>query len=232
MENHAEGDIRVGWIGYPPNQAATAIRDRFRKWRGQYLATCARLDEAMQAIETAIRDRLRKWRGQYPATHVRDNVDELDLSWRTKERESTFLFMLGVCKRGLLYVLAFFGIIALGCLSGLPSATCFALEDAYTIALTLIGTFTGVMTVSVYLMISMGEQAVKQGHIISSKSSRFYFACTLAGILLLYLVVISFLTDRGVKNIGTAIEHCRLVGSDAARQDKIPLYRGVWGEAR
>jgi hypothetical protein len=40
------------------------------------------------------------------------------------------------------------------------------------------------MTVSVYLMISMGEQAVKQGHIISSKSSRFYFACTLAGILL------------------------------------------------
>jgi len=40
-----------------------AIHDRFQKWRGQYLATCARLDEAMQAIETAIRE----WWGQYLA---------------------------------------------------------------------------------------------------------------------------------------------------------------------
>jgi hypothetical protein len=232
MANHAEGDRRVGRIRYPPNQAATAICDRFQQWWGRYLATCARLDEAMQAIETAIHDRLRKSLGQYPAAHVRDKVDELELSWRTKERERIFLNMLEVCKRGLLYVLAFFGIIALGCLSGLPSATCFALQDLYTIALTIIGIFPGVMTVSAYLVISMGEQAVKQGQIISSKSSRLYFACTLVGILFLYLVVISFLTDRGVKNIGTAIEHCRLVGSDAARQDKIPLYRGFWGEAR
>ena len=48
---------------------ATAIRDRFRKWQGQYLATCARLDEAM--TETAIRDRFQKWRGQYQAWRAR-----------------------------------------------------------------------------------------------------------------------------------------------------------------
>jgi hypothetical protein len=57
MANHAEGDVRVG-RGYPPKQAATATRDRFQQWRGRYLATCARVDEAMQAIETAIRDRM------------------------------------------------------------------------------------------------------------------------------------------------------------------------------
>ena len=45
MANHAEGDIRVGRIGYPPNQAATAIRDRFQKWWGQYLAWRARFRE-------------------------------------------------------------------------------------------------------------------------------------------------------------------------------------------
>jgi hypothetical protein len=33
MENHAGGDSRVGRIRYPLNQAATAIRDRFQKWR-------------------------------------------------------------------------------------------------------------------------------------------------------------------------------------------------------
>ena len=49
----------------------TAIRDRFRKWQGQYLATCARLDEAM--TETAIRDRFQKWRGQYQAWRARFN---------------------------------------------------------------------------------------------------------------------------------------------------------------
>ena len=55
-------------ISVPPNQAATAIRDRFQKWWGQYLATCARLDEAMQTIETAIRD---QWRGRYQAWDAR-----------------------------------------------------------------------------------------------------------------------------------------------------------------
>ena len=47
----------------------TAIRDRFRQWQDQYLATSARLDEAM--TETAIRDRLRKWRSPYQATGAR-----------------------------------------------------------------------------------------------------------------------------------------------------------------
>jgi hypothetical protein len=32
-----------------------AIRGRFQKWWGQYLATCARLDQAMQAIESQYR---------------------------------------------------------------------------------------------------------------------------------------------------------------------------------
>src|SRR5215467_11529784 len=44
---------------------ATALRDRFQKWRGQYLATCARLDEAM--TETVIRD---QW-SQYQAWRAR-----------------------------------------------------------------------------------------------------------------------------------------------------------------
>ena len=47
----------------------TANRDRFRQWQGLYLATCARLDEAM--TETAIRDRFQKWRGQYQAWRAR-----------------------------------------------------------------------------------------------------------------------------------------------------------------
>jgi hypothetical protein len=58
----------LGGSDIPPNQAATPIRDRFQQWRGRYLATCARLDEAMQAIETAIRD---QWWGQYQAWDAR-----------------------------------------------------------------------------------------------------------------------------------------------------------------
>ena len=78
MENHVEGDIRVGRIGNPPNQAATAIRDRFQQWRGQYLATCARLDEALPTIDRAIRDRISRgksrtaqWWGRYRAWDAR-----------------------------------------------------------------------------------------------------------------------------------------------------------------
>jgi hypothetical protein len=41
MENHVGGER----IGYPPNQAATAIRDRFQKWWGQYRAWRARFRE-------------------------------------------------------------------------------------------------------------------------------------------------------------------------------------------
>jgi hypothetical protein len=100
------------------------------------------------------------WRGS-GAAGVRGNVDELDL--RSKDRESDFLFGLEVCKSGLLYVLAFFGIIAVGCLSGLPSATCFALDDAYTVALYLMGGLASVMTVLVYLAISTAEQWIKRG---------------------------------------------------------------------
>jgi hypothetical protein len=187
----------------------------------------------MQATETAIRDRLRKWLGQYPAAHVRYNVDELELSWRTTERESSFLSGLEICKRGLLFVLAFFGIIAVGCLSGLPSANCFALQDAYTIALTLIGGVIPLLTILAYLIIYTLEQGIKQGKFFTSpKSSTFGFVCGFGVPILVFIAVISFLSDRGVKNIGTAIDHCRLVGSDAARQDKIHLYRSLWGEAR
>jgi hypothetical protein len=49
----------------------TAIRDRFRKWQGQYQVWCARLDAAMRALETAIRDRFQKWRGPYQAWRAR-----------------------------------------------------------------------------------------------------------------------------------------------------------------
>jgi hypothetical protein len=56
------------------SQAATAIRDRFRKWWGRYEATCARLGEAMRAIDTAIRDRFRKWQAKHQA--VRERLDE------------------------------------------------------------------------------------------------------------------------------------------------------------
>ena len=84
MGNHAEGDSRVGRIGYPPNQAATAIRDRFQKWQGRYLATCARLDEAMQAIETAIRD---QWWGRYQAWDAR---------FREQQRQPARYSLIGV----------------------------------------------------------------------------------------------------------------------------------------
>jgi hypothetical protein len=46
---------------------ATAIRDRFHRWWGQYQAWLARLDEAMRAIATAIRDRFQNRRGQHQA---------------------------------------------------------------------------------------------------------------------------------------------------------------------
>jgi hypothetical protein len=159
-------------------------------------------------------------------------MDKLDLGWGSKDRER-FLLTLEVCNRELLYVLAVFGIIAVGCLSGLPSAaTCFALEDAYTIALSFIGGFIGVLTIFGYLFLSSAEQAIKRGKIISSKLSKFGFACVLVPLVALFIAAISFLTVGSVENVRTAIEHCRSVGEAAARQDKIPLYRSVFGRPR
>jgi len=159
--------------------------------------------------------------GQSGAARVRDNVDELDLSWRTKERESIFLFMLEFCKRGLLYVLAFFGIIAVGCLSGLPSATCFALEDAYTIALYFIGGLTSVMVVAASLGIYTFELMIKRGKNISSKLDTFGFASGVGLPLLAFIIAAIFLTDRGVQNVRTAIEHWSFsyVGGSSAGQN-------------
>jgi hypothetical protein len=178
-------------------------------------------------------DRRNAVRSQGGAAAVRDNVDELDLSLRSKDRERHFLFILEVCKRGLLYVLAVFGIIAVGCLSGLPSAVnCFALEDAYTMALYFSGGLTGLMTVIVYLGISTGEQLIKRGKMLSTLDTTFGFVSGVGIPLLLFLFAIFFLTDRGVQNVRMAIEHCRLVDEAAARKDKIPLYRTIFGEPR
>jgi hypothetical protein len=168
-------------------------------------------------------------RGQRVAASVRDNVGELDLSWRTKERASNFLFVLEICKRGLLYVLAFFSIIAAGCLSGLPSATCFALEDAYTIGLTFIGGLTAALIVIASLAIYTFEHLIKKGKDISSKLDKFGVACGLGLPVLVYIFAISFLTVRGVNNISTAIEHCRLVTSDASSAGQNPsISRCLW----
>jgi hypothetical protein len=46
---------------------ATTIRDRSQKWWGQYEASCARLDEAMRAMETALGEKwqvLQAWRAR------------------------------------------------------------------------------------------------------------------------------------------------------------------------
>ena len=166
--------------------------------------------------------------GQSGAAAVRATVDELDLGWRSKDRRSHLLFAYKVCKRGLIYVLAFFGIIAVGCLSGLPSATCFALQDAYTIALKFIGGLIGGSTILAYLFISAAEQAIRRGE-ISSKRSTFSFGCGLALFIFLYILAISFLTGRGVQNVGTAIEWCR---SGEHLHDKADLYRGIIGAPR
>ena len=168
--------------------------------------------------------------GQSGAAAVRATVDELDLGRDSKEDREHFLLVLEVCKRGLLYVLALFVVIAAGCLSGLPSAVnCFALEDAYTTALSFIGGSVGVITIFGYLFLSYAEQAIKRGKIISSKLSKFGFACVLVLLVVLNILAISFLTGRGVQNVGTAIEHCRSVEEAAARQDKIPLHRTFFG---
>jgi hypothetical protein len=85
----------------------TAIRDRFRKWQGQYLATCARLDEAM--TETAIRDRFQKWRGQRARLYEQSHQQQACYSLIAVQRATAVAkWLLGLSGAGMVLAFAFY----------------------------------------------------------------------------------------------------------------------------
>jgi len=64
-----------------------------------------------------------------------------------------FQNIIDVFYRFSLFVLAIVAIISAGCIAGLPSTTCYALADAYTIALENIGGYGIFLTKLLYIFI-------------------------------------------------------------------------------
>lgn len=133
----------------------------------------------------------------------------------------------------MLFALAVIGLIGAACVSGLPSATCYALADAYvtilerltssTIYIIIIG-FGGIMVLN--MIIKGGET-----HELMKRST---LTLAFMGFLLaIFLLPVIFLLSDGISNVRLAINHC-LEGTAEDQHnlhDRIPLHRGRYSVA-
>ena len=139
-------------------------------------------------------------------------------------QERWFRYVLKQSKRAVLYLLAIIGALGIGCLSGLPAATCYALADAYTIALQKIS-FLPFLAILWFLMISAAEK-VPSSEVIGTRLKRILFG--IAGLLFIVIIVttIGFLKS-GADNIRLAVDHCLkdTPSTEPHLHNKIPLSR-------
>jgi hypothetical protein len=130
-------------------------------------------------------------------------------------------------ERAMLFLIVFTGLIAAACLSGLPSTTCYALADAYTIAIGFLGTLF-LLAFIVSLAIVVLHWRCKSTNFSTIKT--IWFRIGFSSVILLFAFYFAStinLTVNGVHNIRLAIDHCL---EDTPQQkhnpnDRIPLIR-------
>jgi hypothetical protein len=122
-------------------------------------------------------------------------------------RTERFQGIIDLCYRLMLFLLTIIGFIAAGCIAGLPSTTCYALADAYTIALEVIGSWSIILTIMLYLCMWVLEYMNKEGETekwFASWKERFHVLFFLL-ILSMNMTVILFFPEHGLQNVRWAI---------------------------
>jgi hypothetical protein len=141
-----------------------------------------------------------------------------------------YQFSVTQIRRGVIFLIAFTGLMGTACLSGIPSITCYALADAYTTTLGLLAALFLIAFITIIFLIDV-ERRVKDAniHTINTIGSR--VSMVLAGLLSCVLVFAMIKTTTNtVDNIKTANAHCL---EDTLQQkhnpnDKMPLLRGIF----
>jgi hypothetical protein len=114
------------------------------------------------------------------------------------------------------------GLIGAALLNGLPSITCYALADAYKIAIVILGMLfifelVGVIALGINNGLGNYPRTYK---IAGGFVDVIIFICIFFCVALIYLLV-----DLGSRNIQLALDHCLLGDTPQKQHDRIPLYR-------
>jgi hypothetical protein len=87
-----------------------------------------------------VEKRSRRWRREGRIAGAGERLVSIDdMPIKDVAAIGRFQTLVDLCNRFTLFVLAFVGLVSAACIAGLPSTTCYALADAYTIALENIG---------------------------------------------------------------------------------------------
>jgi hypothetical protein len=138
----------------------------------------------------------------------------------------------------MIFLAAFTGLIGAACVNGFPSITCYALADAYTIALANLG-FIFVIALLTFVVIMAVEISYRNANIYTINTLGLRLG--IAGPLLLVFLSVAFsfylimkTTIHGVKNIQIASPHCLEDTPQNKRNpyDRIPLLRSLFSDIR
>ena len=130
--------------------------------------------------------------------------------------------------RLLLFLFATTGVITVACVTGLPSATCYALADTYTIALLTLGVlFIVELLLGVFMAILKGITNVQSKSRTQPTSGEIGVSVIVIVLLTISLWLSVVLANSGYGNIRLAINYCFLEKSQTKDNlhDRIPLYR-------
>jgi hypothetical protein len=130
--------------------------------------------------------------------------------------------------RVMLGVLVSTGLIGAACLNGLPSTTCYALADAYAIALHTTGFIFGLVFGVFFAIACLEEEPWISDQYKDTLRFKVVHEIVIFGVFGLGFICLSFITltaSTGAVNIRLAIDHCYLSNGKNVLHDKIPLFR-------
>ena len=141
-----------------------------------------------------------------------------------------YQFTVTQIRRGVIFLIAFTGLMGAACFNGIPSITCYALADAYTISLGNLGALFLIEFIMISVIVDV-ERRAKDVNAQTIRSIGLRITMALVVLLSLFLIyTIIQTTIHGVKNTQVAISHCL---KDTPQQkhnsyDRIPLLRNLF----
>jgi len=91
-------------------------------------------------------------------------------------------FFVTQCKRAMILLIAFTGLIGAACVNGTPSITCYALADAYTISLANLGALFLIEFFVIVVIIGV-EKQLKDANVYTIKNFSFGLGISVAFVL-------------------------------------------------
>jgi hypothetical protein len=141
-----------------------------------------------------------------------------------------FQVLIDLYNRFTVFILSFIGLVAAGCIAGLPSTTCYALADAYTIALENIGQFI-VFLIFLYYCVWILDYLNRNRWAVKANWIPKVAIGTVAFRGLIFSLLMAFLSYNGARNVRLAIDSCYEYTTDHEPHlhDRIKLYRHIIG---